>query len=260
MSKGKKGLKKKIVDPFSRKEWYNILAPSMFSNRHCAKTLVNRTQGLKNAEDALRGRVFDLSQGDLNKDGKEEETYYRKFKLRIDEVQGKQCLTNFHGMELTSDRLKSIVRKWHTLIEAHMDVKTTDGYLLRLFVFALTKRRQNQLKKTTYAKHSQVRQIRKKMFDILGKEISSCDLKEVVAKLTTESIGREIEAKCNSVYPLQHACVRKVKILKSPKYDVQKLLDLHSGAADEEMASSAAAIDRPSAEEGFVEPVPSDSI
>ncbi|VDM40205.1 unnamed protein product [Toxocara canis] len=42
---GKKGAKKKVVDPFTRKEWYDIKAPSMFTNRQVGKTLVNRTQG-----------------------------------------------------------------------------------------------------------------------------------------------------------------------------------------------------------------------
>lgn len=30
---GKKGGKKKAVDPFSRKEWYDIKAPNMFATR-----------------------------------------------------------------------------------------------------------------------------------------------------------------------------------------------------------------------------------
>ena len=69
------------------------------------------------------------------------------------------------------------------MIEAHVDVKTTDGYLLRLFCIGFTKKRQNQLKKTCYAKSSQVRAIRKKMVDTITKEVSSNDLKEVVKKL-----------------------------------------------------------------------------
>lgn len=70
-----------------------------------------------------------------------------------------------------------------TLIEASVDTKTTDGYLLRLFCIGFTKKRTNQVKKTAYAKHSQVKAIRKKMVDIMSRDVSSADLKEVVNKL-----------------------------------------------------------------------------
>ncbi|XP_014064855.1 40S ribosomal protein S3a-like isoform X2 [Salmo salar] len=42
---GKKGAKKKIVDPFSKKDWYDVKAPAMFNIRNIGKTLVSRTQG-----------------------------------------------------------------------------------------------------------------------------------------------------------------------------------------------------------------------
>jgi len=164
---------------------------------------------------------------------KAEELAFRKIKLRVDDIQGRNCLTNFHGMDFTSDRLRSLVKKWQTLIEAHVDVKTTDGYLLRLFAIAFTRRRPNQLKKTTYAQSSQIRQIRKRMFDIMSKEASSCDLKELVQKFIPEAIGREIEKACQGIYPLQNCFIRKVKILKAPRFDIQKLLELHGGDADE---------------------------
>lgn len=70
-----------------------------------------------------------------------------------------------------------------TMIEAHVDVKTTDGYLLRLFCVGFTKKRTNQIRKTSYAQHQQVRQIRKKMMEIMTREVQTNDLKEVVNKL-----------------------------------------------------------------------------
>jgi hypothetical protein len=45
ISKGKKGGKKKIGDPFLKKEWYTLKAPSMFSVRNFGKTLVTKSQG-----------------------------------------------------------------------------------------------------------------------------------------------------------------------------------------------------------------------
>ena len=162
---------------------------------------MNRTTGLKNANDALKGRIIEVSLADLQKD---EDHAFRKVKLRVDEVQGKNCLTNFHGLDFTSDKLRSLVRKWQTLIEASVSVKTTDDYVLRLFAIGFTKRRPNQIKKTTYARSSHVRQIRKKMVDIMQKEAQSCSLAQLTTKLIPEVIGREIEKSTQGIYPLQN--------------------------------------------------------
>lgn len=165
------------------------------------KTLVNRSTGLKNANDSLKGRIFEVSLADLQKD---EDHAFRKIKLRVDEVQGKNCLTNFHGLDFTSDKLRSLVRKWQSLIEANVTVKTTDDYLLRLFAIAFTKRRPNQIKKTTYAASSQIRAIRRKMTEIIQREASSCTLQQLTSKLIPEVIGREIEKATQGIYPLQN--------------------------------------------------------
>jgi len=220
---------RKRTDPFIRKEWYNVKAPTVFPIRQIGKTLTTKTTGNKVARDSLVNRVFEASLGDLKE--KAEEDSFRKFKLKVEEVQGKNCLTNFYGMDLTTDKLRSLVRKWHTLIEAHADVKTTDGYLLRIFTIGFTKSRSNQNRKTSYAQSAQVRAIRKKMVDIVTRETVSSDLNGVVAKLINEVMGREIEKVAQAIYPLQNVFVRKVKILRAPKMDFAKLLDLHGGAA-----------------------------
>merc|ERR1711865_616458 len=102
----------------------------------------NRTAGLKTSTESLKGRVFECSLADLNDD---EDQFFRKMRFCVEEIQGSQCLTNFHGMSFTRDKLCSLVKKWHTLIEAWVDVKTTDGFVLRLFCIAFTKKRRNQM-------------------------------------------------------------------------------------------------------------------
>jgi len=200
----------------------------VFQNRNVGKTVVNRTAGQKIASDALKGRVFEVSLADLQKD---EDLAYRKMRLRVEDVQGRNVLTNFHGMDFTTDKLKSLVRKWQTLIEANVDVNTTDGYKIRIFCIAFTKKRPNSLRKTAYAQHSQIKQIRKKMFDIMTREASTCDLKDLVLKFIPEVMGKQIERECQGIYPLQNVFIRKVKVVKAPKFDAGKLLELHGEAA-----------------------------
>lgn len=130
-------------------------------------------------------------------------------------------------MDFTTDKLRSLVKKWQTLIETIVDVKTTDSYTVRVFVIAFTKRRNNQVKKTSYAQHAQIRNIRKKMVEIINKEVGTVDLKEFVQKLIPEGISSEIEKACRGIYPLQNVHIRKVKVLRKPKLDVGKLLELH---------------------------------
>jgi hypothetical protein len=45
---------------------------------------------------------------------------------------------------------------FQTLIEANVDVKTTDGYLLRVFCIGFTNKDQMSQRKTCYAQHAQV--------------------------------------------------------------------------------------------------------
>merc|ERR1719354_1342782 len=150
----------------------------MFKVRQVGKTLVNRTAGTKISSDSLKGRVYEVSLADLQSENDAERSF-RKFSLVCEDVQGKNCLTNFHSMDLTTDKLRSMVKKWQTLIQTKAEVRTTDGYTLRFFAIGFTKKQDNSQKKTCYAKSEKVHRI------------------------------------------------RKVKVLKRPKYDLTKLLELH---------------------------------
>ena len=50
--------------------------------------------------------------------------------------------------------------------------------------------------------------------------------------------GKDIEKACQGVYPLQNTYIRKVKVLRSPKFDVTKLMEVHGDYSEEVRTSS----------------------
>eukprot|EP00389_Voromonas_pontica_P008858 GDKH01013482.1.p2 GENE.GDKH01013482.1~~GDKH01013482.1.p2 ORF type:complete len:273 (+),score=50.23 GDKH01013482.1:27-821(+) len=236
---GKKGSKRKVIDPFLRKEWYALKAPSTFDVRTFGHTIVTKSQGTKLATDGLKGRVYEVNMADLTRS---EENNFRKVKLSCEEVKNSACLTDFHGLDTTRDKICSLIRKRFTLIEASVDVKTADGYTLRVFPIAFTARRVGQHSETCYAQSAQIRTIRKKMTETLNNEVSKLTLRNVVKKFTEEKLqgtktvggfGQAVAKAASTVFPLQNVLIRKVKVLKKPKLDIVKLMELHNDSVGE---------------------------
>ena len=53
------------------------------------------------------------------------------------------------------------------------------------------------------------------------------DLKELVNKLIPDSLGKDIEKSCQCIYLLHDVFIRKEKMLKKPKFELGKLIELH---------------------------------
>jgi small subunit ribosomal protein S3Ae len=62
----------------------------------------------------------------------------------------------------------------------------------------------------------------------------------LILRSIPESIGKDIEKSCQGIYPLQNVFIRKVKVLKSPKFDAIKLMELHTGDTGAEDAGEPA--------------------
>jgi small subunit ribosomal protein S3Ae len=68
------------------------------------------------------------------------------------------------------------------------------------------------------------------MVEIINSKVSTVDLAGLVTLLIPEAIGRDVEKATQQIYPLQNVLIRKVKVLKAPKTDLNKLMELHGGA------------------------------
>ena len=191
-------------------------------NRSFTKSPVNVSAGKKLSSDTMKGRVYESNLGDLHNINS-----YKKIQLIVDDTasgENKTALTNFHGIDTTKDHLCSLIMKWHSLIETFVDVKTTDGFLLRLFPIAFTQRNKYQLRATTYAQVSQIKQIRKRMREIIAKFVSRHTLKDVVNNLIHETLSKEMTDAAKKIFPIKHCIIRKVKTIKRPRYDSNKII------------------------------------
>lgn len=234
----KKGLKKKQQDAFLKKEWYVAKVPTYFDTpitpsieKGTPSHRIGYTPAKKGgAKKALDNRTFLVSLGDLQKDPKSEykpEYNAKKFKFMTEEVFGQQLLTTWYGMEITRDHRCSLIRKWYSMIQATVDCKTTDNYVLRIQALAFTKRQITQVKKNCYCKNSQARAIRARMRDIIKNAVSTSDLKSVITKLSEGTIGHEIRKSCQLTFPLKVCLIEKVRVLRRPKKDVARLMQIH---------------------------------
>jgi len=67
--------------------------------------------------------------------------------------------------------------------------------------------------------------------------IQKSTLKELVKTLIKEDIGKQIQKECSKIFPLQDNCmIRKVKILKKPKFDLTKLMELYKDTPEVQKA------------------------
>merc|ERR1711957_6494 len=78
----------------------------------------------------------------------------------------------------------------------------------------------------------------KKMMEIMQATVQKSTLKELVKIFLKEEIGKQIQTECSKIYPLQDSCmIRKAKILKKPKFDLTKLMELYKDTPESQKAA-----------------------
>lgn len=153
--------------------------------------------------------------------------HWRKVKLIVDQTEGRQAVTSFYGVDTTRDEVCSLIKKRKTLIEAISDVKSQDGYVLRVFVIAFTKESPSQKRKTNYALSSQQKIIRKRINDIIAKDVAKANITDILKMFTSEVIEKKITKDVSPIYPVKNVKVRKIKVIQRPNVDYNKLNEMH---------------------------------
>jgi len=65
--------------------------------------------------------------------------------------------------------------------------------------------------------------------------VSECQkstLRDLFKKCLSDDISKQIQSACYKIFPLENVLIRKVKVLKKPKFDLTKLMELYQSKAD----------------------------
>ena len=228
---GNKTGKKKITqrknpDPYLKKEWYPVIAPAHFKSRHIGQTPVTKTAGLRVATDVINHRVYEVNLGDLNP-GAEELNGNTKFYLQTQLVSDGKCLTNFHGMDITRHKYGSLFRKGCDCIDVFMDIPTTDGYLLRVFVIAFTDRFRFQRRKNCHVKGRVIRMMRAGIYETLHNGLGKVSIPVLVTKLSNFEVNAKLTEALQKITMCRDVMIRRVKVVKRPRNTMELLSTMH---------------------------------
>jgi small subunit ribosomal protein S3Ae len=179
------------------KQWFKVVSPEIFGLAPVGETVANDPE-------RVVGRVVETTLGDLTKNFSKQNT---KLRFKIDKVAGDSAYTKFMGHEMTSDYVRSLVKRRTSRIDSVADVTTTDGYQVRVkpSCFTVKRARANQVKS--------IREISKKIVLERG---AGLDLNQLVQEVVLGKLSMDIYKEAKMIYPLRRVEVRKTEIIGEP--------------------------------------------
>lgn len=187
------------IDGWKSKEWFNIEAP-VYLNR----TIVGNT--MAGDPSLLLRRNVETTVGELTNDMTKNNT---KVILRINNVVGDIATTDLVGHELTTDYVRSIVKRQTSRIDANIEVKTKDGYVIRVKPTCFTIKR---------ARSSQIKAIREVMIEIVKRRAYESDFETFMQEAILGRLSAAIYRQAKFIYPLRRVEIRKtyVEVMPAP--------------------------------------------
>jgi len=184
-------------DARKAKQWYKVLAPEMFGRAPVGETM-------SYDPDKVVGRVIETTLGDLTNNFSKQNT---KLRFRVDKVAGDSAYTRFVGHEMTTDYIRSLVKRRTSRIDAIVDVTTTDGFQVRVKPSCFTVKR---------ARANQVKSIRELSKQVVLTKATGLDLSQLIQEVVLGKLSLDIYKEAKAVYPLRRVEVRKTEIVTEP--------------------------------------------
>lgn len=186
--------KRKKVGSWKSKKLYDVLAPKMFGEVKVGETMAADPS-------VLKGRVIETTARDVSGDFSKQ---HIRLSLKIEDVKGDNAYTKFFGHKLSTDYMRSQIRRKTTRVEGVVDVKTNDGHRLRVKTIALAVGR---------AQTEQEKAIRRITADIVTKHAQQASLDGFMGEVISGKLLANMYKAAHKIFPLKKIEISKIKVL-----------------------------------------------
>jgi len=190
-----KARRRRVKDTWKDKQWYKIVTPKEFGDADIGTTPARDSSMLlkRTVESSMR----ELS-GDFSKQ-------YKKLFFQIKDVAGETANTDFVGHQVTSDYVRSMIRRGTSRIDAITPVTTQDNKKMKVHVLAITIKR---------AKSSQQKFIRETMERIVIETATERSFRDLVEDIVTGKLASTIYHETKKIYPLKRVEIVKTRVIQ----------------------------------------------
>jgi len=186
---------RKVKDKWKAKEWYKLYAPRMFNQVELGETPSSEPS-------ALMGRNTEVTVHELTGDFSK---MHIKIRFSVSDIRGLEAHTSFVGHDLTSDYVRRLTRRKRTKTDHVVDVRTKDGFLLRVKPMSITEQRIQAAQETA------IRNIMNKTLTDLAANMT---VSEMVKSIITGDMSKELSNAAKVIIPIKRIEVRKSEVLE----------------------------------------------
>jgi small subunit ribosomal protein S3Ae len=187
---------RKVKDKWKAKEWYKLYAPRMFN-----QVELGETPGADPA--ALMGRITEVTVHELTGDFSK---MHIKIRFSVNDIRGLEAHTTFIGHDLTSDYVRRLTRRKRTKTDHVVDVRTKDGFKVRIKPMSITEQRIQAAQETA---------IRNIMTSTLNDMAANMTVSELVKAIITGDLSRDLSNAAKVIIPIKRIEVRRSEVLEA---------------------------------------------
>lgn len=190
-----KARRRRVRDTWKDKQWYKITTPKAFGESEIGTTPARDP-------DMLLRRKVEATMRELTGDFSKQ---YVKLRFQVSDVAGDTAHTKFMGHQVTTDYVRSMIRRGTSRIDAIMKLETKDGKKLKVHMLAITIKR---------AKSSQQRYIRETMEKLVTSAASNKTQQELVEDIITGKLASYVYHETKKIYPLKRVESIKTRVIE----------------------------------------------